>query len=383
MGLLRNFFLGPPLKREIATTPAWPEPLPGTNSSMWPGVWWFWQETYGGVGGLAVTPSVAERVWVANRCIQLNSQQIAGMPLEFVGTYEPAWVSNPDPNWFPNGIGDAIFAVVRYLYGWGFACLYVTSRYANGLPQTWTVLDSSTVTIDLEGGRRTYRVHDRELDADDVVQIDRNPGHALHGTSALQAYATQAWGLLAAADLGYSIMQGGVPQAVLKARRPITAEQAALIQSQWVARTSERGGAPPVLGEDLDFEALSLSPADLLLIEGQEFNARVIASAYGVPPFLLNMPLEGGLTYQNPEKLGEFWWRFELRPTAKRVADALTAQMLPRGNFVTFDAADTFLPLDELSEEDDPQLSQVADASPADQNGTPPIAEIRPLEVRA
>ena len=61
------------------------------------------------------------------------------------------------------------------------------------------------------------------------------------------------------------------------------------------------------------------------------------------------------------------WWRFELRPTATRIANALTAQMLPRGQWVSFDAADTFAPIVEGSEEDDPQGSQVAKASPAQQ----------------
>jgi hypothetical protein len=41
--------------------------------------------------------------------------------------------------------------------------------------------------------------------------------------------------------------------------------------------------------------------------------------------------------------------------------------MLPRGQWVTFDAADTFMPLTEMSDDDDPQLSQVASASPAQQ----------------
>ena len=59
---------------------------------------------------------------------------------------------------------------------------------------------------------------------------------------------------------------------------------------------------------------------------------------------LLNMPVTGGLTYQNPAALGEMWWRFELRPTATRIANALSAQMLPRGQWITFDAADTFAP---------------------------------------
>jgi hypothetical protein len=41
--------------------------------------------------------------------------------------------------------------------------------------------------------------------------------------------------------------------------------------------------------------------------------------------------------------------------------------MLPRGQWVSFDAADTFMPLTEMSDDDDAQASQVAKASPAQQ----------------
>jgi hypothetical protein len=82
---------------------------------------------------------------------------------------------------------------------------------------------------------------------------------------------------------------------------------------------------------------------------------------------LLNMPVTGGLTYQNPAALGEMWWRFELRTLATRIANAWSAQMLPRGQWVTFDAADTFMPLTEMSDDDDTQVAQTAKASPAQQ----------------
>lgn len=364
-------------------------PLEGTNMSLfWSQIPDFWAETYGGSSGF-ISPAMAEKVWVANRCMQLNAQQIAAMPLHFHSTaegggYEPAWISSPDPNWYPNGISDVIFSIVKQIYGWGFSCQLVTSRYANGFPQTWTVIDSALMSINVEKGRRTYKAGEQELDPDDVIQIDRNPSSAIHGTSAIRAFATQAWGLLAGSELSRSVMQGGVPTSVLKSERKLTSEQAEKLQTQWVARTAERGGAPPVLPPEVSFETLSMSPEDLLLIEGLEFDARIIASAYGVPAFLLNLVLAGGLTYQNPAMLGEYWWRFELRTTAKRITDAFTAQMLPRGNWVDFDAADTFAPL--IDTEDDVQLSlppdapPIAGATPADQNGNG-VRPIRPLEV--
>jgi len=327
---------------------------------------------------------LAERVWICNRCIQMNSQQIASMPLKLEGppsVTQPAWVSAPDPAYFPNGISDAIFAIVAQLYGWGFACLYITDRYADGYPRTWTVLDSRLMMITLEDGLRAYRIGGVELDPADVVQIDRNPGNRLHGQSAIWSYAQMAWGLLAAGNQSLDVSTGGVPKAVLKSARKIDSTQAQKLQQQWMAKTQQRGGAPPVLPPELDFETLSWSPKDMALLETQEWNALALAAAFGIPAVLLNMAIRWGMTYQNPGMLGEMWWRFELRPTAKRVADAFTAQMLPAGQFVWFDAEDTIQPFHAetgvatgpfASPENDPQAaSNVAPASPVQQPGAP------------
>src|SRR3990172_12788564 len=167
------------------------------------------------------------------------------MPLQFHGSFEPAWVSSPDPNWFPNGIGDAVHAIVTQMYGWGFSCLYVTDRYADGFPRTWTVLDSGGLSIRMVNGAREYKYGEAILDPSRVVQIDRNPGLAVHGSSALRAYAQQAWGLLAAGNQSMSVNQGGIPSFYLKTLRKMTAEQAGDLQTQWMMATARRNGAPP------------------------------------------------------------------------------------------------------------------------------------------
>lgn len=303
-----------------------------------------WSEAY--ASGLGYSPRLVDRVWAANRSTQLNSQEISSMPLRFTGTREPTWVTNPDPVWYPNGIRDAIFSIVWSLYTWGDAFLYVTNRYADGFPASWTVLGADRMNVQIEDGRRVFRSGAMPLDEEDVVQITRDPRGSLRGTPALSPYAGAAWGLLAAGELSRVMTAGGgIPNAVLKSRRKLLAGQAQAIQEQWMAaRARSAIGAPAVLDDGLDLEQLQFSPTDLSLIDVQQLYARVVASAYGVPPFLLNLPLEGGLTYQNPEMLIEQWWRGELRPMAGNIAAALSGQMLPRGSVVQFDSQEALAP---------------------------------------
>jgi len=346
-----------------------PEPLEGTRMDLFNSIIPAWQaDTYG-------TPwygdqRLAEKVWVTATCQDLNASQISAMPLKWngpTGTDEPAWVSSPDPGQFPNGIGDAMYAICDQIDGWGYSLQYVTDFYADGYPRRWTVIPSSSCTPRFdENGRREYKVGERTLDPARVVQIDRNPTTAAHGTSAIRAYAQVAYSLLAAGNQSQSVSTGGIPQSVLKSARKLTAEQAEALQLQWAAATTRRNGLPPVLPPELDFEVLSINPADLSLLETQEWNARVLATAYGVPSVILNMAMQGGLTYQNPTALMQMWWLTRLRTRAKRIVDAFTAQMLPRGQWVSVDASDITTD-GSIESEDDPQLSQVAKASPAQQ----------------
>lgn len=358
-------------------------PMEGTSMSLFHTIIPdFWEQlsgtvTYGDAG-------LAERVWVASRCQHMNAAQIAAMPIRFHGTDEPMWVSSPDPSQFPNGIGDAIYAITDQLYGWGWSLQYVTSFYSNGYPRTWTVVPSSACKPRFDDdGRKVYKLGERYLEPSRVIQIDRNPTTAAHGTSALRAYAQTAYGLLAAGNQSMNVSQGAAPQSVLKSERKLTKEQAEALQAQWMAATSSRNGAPPVLPPELSFEVLAVNPADLALLDTQEWNARVIATAYGTPSVLLNMAMQGGLTYQNPLALMQMWWLTELRTTAKRMVDAWTAQLLPRGQFVSVDASDiTSQALDSTSADDDPQAalaeSQVANASPAQQRPLTAIGGGRP-----
>jgi HK97 family phage portal protein len=289
-------------------------------------------------------------VGTVDRCLQLTAQQLAAMPLRYrhardVLPRPVKWITDPDPAWYPNGVKDAVFALVWSVYARGDAFLYVTSRYADGYPQTWTLLDPATMRVDSARGERTYRSNDVELDGRDVLQVSRNPTGALRGTGALEAYwanvrsAAQAEAY--AADVYAST---GVNRFALKSSRRLDSKQAADLQAQWVAAVSRRVGAPAILPPDIELlQALTISPRDMLLLESREWDAKQIAAAFGVPAMLLNLAVTGGLTYQNPAMLVEQWWRTELMPRAVMTAEALS-RWLPRGHWVEFDPGQALKP---------------------------------------
>jgi HK97 family phage portal protein len=282
-------------------------------------------------------------VGTVDRCLQLNAQQIAKLDLRYKHStstqgFQPKWVTDPDPAWYPNGIKQVMHAIVRSIYAQGDAFLYVTSRYETGYPQTWTMLDAVTMKVDANGGSRTYESNHAPLNPRDVIQITRNPNGALRGTSALEAYWSNVSSAYAAesyaADVYYST---GVNRVALRSARRIDAAQAADVQAQWVAAVSKRMGAPAIIPPDLELlESLSISPKDMMLLESREWDATQIAAAFGVPAVLLNIAISGGLVYQAPVQLFELWWRAELSATAIQIQEALS-RWLPRGSWVEFD----------------------------------------------
>jgi HK97 family phage portal protein len=281
-----------------------------------------------------------EKLGAVNRCLQLTSQQVSAMPLKYNGrSPQPAWTQNPEPEYY-NDIAEAIFAAVWSRYSRGETFLYVTSRLATGFPATWIVLDPVTMSVTAdEYGAPIYESNGYALAREDVLHIKRDPrAGALRGTPALQAYwsnLASAWSSETFAANNFD--RSGVPATVLKWNQgKLTQKQASDLQAQWVAAVSNRQGAPAVLDQNLDFSVLAFSPRDLMLLELREFDTKQIASAFGVPAFLLNLAMSGGLTYQNPVQLFEIWWRAELLPNAHALTAGLS-NWLPGGNWIEFD----------------------------------------------
>ena len=111
-------------------------------------------------------------------------------------------VANPDPAWYGNGIVDAMYSVVDSFYGWGDAFLYITSRYADGYPSGFTVLNPANISVEVRRGIRMYRSGQVLLNQRTTSSRSRaTPSLTRCGGRLRSSPTPPSNGLLAAADL--------------------------------------------------------------------------------------------------------------------------------------------------------------------------------------
>jgi HK97 family phage portal protein len=115
--------------------------------------------------------------------------------------------------------------------------------------------------------------------------------HPLVGTSPLFACgASAALGLKMQEDSALFFSNGANPGGVLTAPGAISDETAKELKAGWNANyQGANAGKIAVLGDGLKFEAMRMNYRDAQLIEQLKFNAEMICSVYGVPPFKIGL----------------------------------------------------------------------------------------------
>lgn len=329
-----------PLPPAVDSRPLVP---PGAQAwAGWPNGWGVpWSSMQGGLAMLGTLVSV---VWY---CIDTNTKILATMPpyvakADEVLDESPGWLTNPQPEVY-TGWGEFLR---QLLTSWwlGEAFVWATSRYADGYPRTFVVLNPSWVQIDLDGGERRYRLGGEDITADVLhLRYWSWPGEA-HGVGPLSA----AYGPMTTAQaveqyVASMAARGGVPWAVLQHPQTLTAKQtddlrARYVQARYEARTRGEDAAPLILSGGLTLQPLTVSVKDLALIDLMRLSEQRIALLLGMPPSMAGLPSgEDSLTYNNAEAFRLQHWTAFLRPNAQLVMDALSNWLLPRGTVVELD----------------------------------------------
>jgi HK97 family phage portal protein len=117
------------------------------------------------------------------------------------------------------------------------------------------------------------------------------PYHPLIGVSPIYACGTAAvQGLSIQANSEKFFTNGSQPAAILTAPQGITNAQAEAMQTRWQSQFSGNNyGKIAVLGGELKFNQLAMNAVDSQLVEQLRMTAEQVCSAFGVPPYLVDI----------------------------------------------------------------------------------------------
>lgn len=274
-------------------------------------------------------------------CIDLNTRQLASMPVYGMKGINlaalPSWADNPEPEIYSDWV-EAAKQLFNTYQSHGEVFLWATGRFANGTVARWVVLNPWFVSVEWSDGEIEYRLAGERLDSDDVCHIKyQSMPTNLRGIGPLEWTAQNIVSAKALERMATDIAsRSGIPWGVMKHPRKLNSKEAGELRERWVTAARDRRGAPAILSGGIELQTLGVSPREMALLELRIFDETRIASALGVPPFLVGLPQPDGLVYNNAESLFSFHWRATLRPMATAVAGAMSAWLLPHGTRMEF-----------------------------------------------
>lgn len=292
-----------------------------------------------------------ERVSTVMNCVDLNSANLASFPLYGVEERRtvalPAWATNPEPSLYANWYEFAL-AAFNDLQLAGEVFVWATGFDRNGWPARFVTLDPAHMVVDTGVDGLTYEHRGRDLDPVDVLHVKyQTVTGSVRGITPLQWANRNLVGAAALADYATDIAEHGI-WALLTHPSNMNATQRDEARDNWMNARAARPGAPAVVSGGWQFETLSLSPADMALLDIATMNDQRICGSFRVPPYLVGVDSPGSLTYANVSQLTDHHWRIALRTTAKNFATALSQWALPPSVSIEFDR-DEYVrpPLDE------------------------------------
>ena len=248
-----------------------------------------------------------------------------------------SWFTRPDPNVTRNFIMANTFSD---LFFYGRAFWYVTSRYANGFPASFTWLPAGSVTTPDQAGPQWFgpskqvQFLGQEIDVNNVVQFlspingllyqgQRAIDIAIRLDTAAKRFASNE---IAA---GYLQQTDG---------EPMGGDELAELASAWsTARSANAIGA---LNQYVKFVEFDSDPSKLQLHEGREHAALELSRVANVPAYLVGIPT-GGMTYQNAQQARQDLYLFGAKPFICAIEETLSLDTVtPRGRHVRFDVDD-------------------------------------------
>jgi len=243
------------------------------------------------------------------------------------------WMDKPDPKVTRNFILVNTFTDL-YLYGRAF--WYVTTRYSNGFPASFTWLPYANVSTPDQAGPAWFgpspeiEFNGMQLEPLNVVQfISPIMGVAYSGQKAINTafYLQQAIDKMATLEQtpGWLQQKGG---------ETLSGEELADLAGSLAS--ARKQNVMFALNDLVEFHEYTRDQIDVLG-EQRQYQALELSRVANIPPWLLGIDV-GGLTYQNAQDARLQLYLYGAKPYLDVIEQTLSADtILPRGRFVEFD----------------------------------------------
>ena len=306
---------------------------------------WFAQNSTVGVGrarAMALpTISRARDVLasiVASCPIKQYGTQWNGEDLELLPLPPDPWMIRPDQT---STRAHTLAWTLDDLLFYGRAHWYVTSRYPNGYPAsfTWLPAEYVTVTANLTVGNQpvgeyTIRFQGTEVATRDVISF----WSPLEPTLRVGVRTICTAERLENAALRLATNPVGFGWLKVTSGEPMSSEELAELGTGWVdARSALDGNSVGVLSQDVDYVESQMDPSRLQLVEARAQAALDLARVANVPPWIVGVAV-GGMTYSNVQEQNRQAVLYGALPFLEVIEQTLSSdQVLPSGRIVRLD----------------------------------------------
>jgi len=225
------------------------------------------------------------------------------------------------------------------LYFYGIAYAYVTTRYSDGRPASFTWLPAANVSsteqtgyVQFFGPSPELEFNGMPIDVSNVIQfVSPIEGLLKIGVRAIN---TSIYLDIAADRYAQLETVPGYLQQV--EGEDLSGEDLGDLASAWAAaRKTNSIGA---LSRQVQFKEYSQNPQEVVA-DQRKYQALEMARLCNIPPYLVGAPVEGAsMTYQNAQQARQDLYLFGARIYLDVIEQTLSnSDVLPRNRFVKFD----------------------------------------------
>lgn len=305
------------------------------------------QDSGGGGGygaGQPVSPDTALKLSSVWACIRLTAEAVGAMPIKVYDVADDGTRTLNKSHWIysllnyrPNRYqtrNEFFETVIINLMLAGNSYCYAPKNDAGRVLTLTPMLAPQTEVKWSAGQDRSYVfTNGNDVAAygqDKVWHLPLMMSNGIMGLSPLQ-YGARTMGIAIAAEDRVSTLaaNGFKPTGVLMIDKALKPEQREQIRAQFSDLQEGKGDPLKVLEAGMTYQAITMSPKDVQLLESRRFQVEDIARFFGVPSVLINDTSATTVWGSGIGEIKEGFYALTLRPLLERIESSMVKWLLP------------------------------------------------------